>query len=75
MDHIYRRFVLVCKVVDDGWMVDLEPLRERAVVGAVRLEPLVDLDVVAELVLGDGPGPGVARPGEINQSKKQQQFS
>jgi hypothetical protein len=45
-------------------ITDLEPLSERAVVGAVRLEPLVDLDVVAELVLGDGPGTGVARPGE-----------
>jgi hypothetical protein len=45
------------------------PLRESAVVGAVHLEPLINLDVVVELVLGDGPVTGVARPGEINQSR------
>lgn len=31
---------------------DLEPLRERAVVGTVRVEPLIHHDVVAQLVLG-----------------------
>ena len=41
------------------WMTDLEPLRERAVVGTVRLEPLLHRDVVAQLVLGVGPAAGV----------------
>jgi len=40
-------------------MTDLEPLRERAVVGTVRLEPLIQRDVVAQLVLGVGPAAGV----------------
>ena len=42
------------------WMTDLEPLRERAVVGTVRLEPLLHRDVVAQLVLGVGPAAGAA---------------
>ena len=41
-------------------MTDLEPLRERAVVGTVRLEPLIHRDVVAQLVLGVGPAAGAA---------------
>lgn len=47
---------------DDGGdgMTDLEPLRQRAVVGTVRLEPLIHRDVVAQLVLGVGPAAGAA---------------
>lgn len=44
---------------DEVRRITLESLCERAVVGAVRLEPFLDEDVVAELVLGDGPA-GVA---------------
>lgn len=42
--------------------VALEPLRQRPVVGAVGLEPLVHLDVVAQLVLGERPAAGAAGP-------------
>lgn len=42
-------------------VTDLEPLRKRAVVGAVCLEPLVDLDFVSQLVLGVRPAAGVPR--------------
>lgn len=48
---------------------NLESLCERAVVGAVRLEPFLDEDVVAELVLGDGPA-GVA-PGATEMERNQ----
>ena len=44
-------------------MTDLEPLREHAVIGTVRLEPLLHREVVAQLVLGVGPAadvPGAA---------------
>jgi hypothetical protein len=36
-----------------AWPANLESLGECAVIGAVRLEPVLDADVVAELVLGD----------------------
>lgn len=44
---------------DGGGVTDLEPLRERAVVGTVRVEPRLHRDVVAQLVLGVGPAAAV----------------
>jgi hypothetical protein len=42
-----------------AWPANLESLCECAVIGSVRVEPVLDADVVAELVLGDDPA-GVA---------------
>jgi hypothetical protein len=55
---------------DGGGVTDLEPLRERAVVGTVRVEPRLHRDVVAQLVLRVGPAAGV--PGaacKINRTR------